>query len=114
MPGMIGLLVGIEEGTPQGFIFMRVAADEAEIISIGVIPAARKKGLASILLLESIKRAAMSDVVKIFFEVAEDNKTAMAFYETFGFQIIGKRLGYYKRSSKKLDAIVYSLNILDK
>ena len=56
----------------------------------------------------------MSDVVKIFFEVAEDNKTAMAFYETFGFQIIGKRLGYYKRSSKKLDAIVYSLNILDK
>ena len=48
MSGMIGLLVGIEEGTPQGFILMRVAADEAEIISIGVIPAARKKGLASI------------------------------------------------------------------
>ena len=114
MPGIIGLLVGIKEEIPQGFILMRVAADEAEIISIGVIPAARKKGLASILLLESIKRAAMSDVVKIIFEVAEDNKAAIAFYETFGFQVIGKRPGYYKRSSKKLDAIVYSLNILDK
>jgi [ribosomal protein S18]-alanine N-acetyltransferase len=111
MPGMIGFLIETEEKIPQGFIMMRVAADEAEIISIGVIPAARKKGLASILLLKSIKRAAISNVAKIFFEVAEDNKAAIAFYKTFGSQIIGKRLGYYKRSSKKIDAIIYSLNI---
>ena len=114
MPGMIGFLIETEEKIPQGFIMMRVAADEAEIISIGVIPAARKKGLASILLLKSIKRAAISNVAKIFFEVAEDNKAAIAFYKTFGSQIIGKRPGYYKRSSKKIDAIIYSLNIWDK
>ena len=111
MPGILGFLIGTEDKIPQGFIMIRVAADEAEIISIGVIPAARKKGLASLLLLKSLKSAAISNVAKIFFEVAEDNKAAIAFYETFGSQIIGKRSGYYKRPSKKVDAIVYSLNL---
>jgi ribosomal-protein-alanine N-acetyltransferase len=114
MAGAIGLLIGANKKRPQGFILLRVAADEAEIISIGVVPEARKKGLASTLLLESIKRAVMSNAIKMLFEVAEDNNAARAFYEKFGFQIIGRRPGYYRRSSKNLDALIYSLNISDK
>jgi ribosomal-protein-alanine N-acetyltransferase len=111
MAGTTGLLIGADVETPQGFILFRVAADEAEIISIGVIPAARKNGLARILLQTSIIEAARKDAAKMFFEVAADNKTARAFYETVGFEIIGKRPRYYNRSSEKLDAIIYSLNI---
>ena len=114
MAGAIGLLIGANKRGPQGFILLRVAAEEAEIISIGVAPEARKNGLASILLLESIKRAVMSNAIKMLFEVAEDNNAARAFYEKFGFQIIGRRPGYYRRSLKKQDALIYSLNISDK
>ena len=114
MAGTTGLLVGAEMEKPLGFILFRVAADEAEVLSIGVIPAARKNGLASILLQASIKVAAKRGVAKMFFEVAADNTAARAFYESVGFEIIGKRPGYYNRSSEKLDAIIYSLDISDK
>jgi len=114
MAGTTGFIAGADVETPQGFILFRVAADEAEIISIGVIPAARKNGLAKILLRASIKGAAMRGAAKMFLEVATDNTAARALYETARFRIIGKRPGYYDRASGKLDAIVYSLNILDK
>ena len=114
MAGTTGLLVGAEMETPQGFILFRVAADEAEVLSIGVIPAARKNGLASILLQASIKVAAKRGVAKMFFEVAVDNSAARALYESVGFKIIGKRPGYYNRSSEKLDAIIYNLHISNK
>ena len=112
MAGAIGLLVWAKKTRPQGFILLRVAADEAEIISIGVIPEARQKGLASILIKEAIKRVLMSNATKMLFEVAENNVAARAFYEKFGFKIVGRRSGYYRQSSKKnLDALVYSLKL---
>ena len=111
MAGTTGLLIGADLETPQGFILFRVASDEAEIISIGVIPAARKNGLAKMLLRASIRGAVIRDAVKMFFEVAVDNVAARAFYETAGFEVIGKRSGYYDRPSKRVDAIIYSLNI---
>jgi ribosomal-protein-alanine N-acetyltransferase len=114
MAGTTGFIVGADAETPQGFILFRVAAGEAEIISIGVIPAARKNGLAKILLRASIEGAAMRDAAKMFLEVATNNTAARALYETAKFKIIGKRPGYYDRASEKLDAIIYSLNILDK
>ena len=114
MVGAIGFIISTEEERPEGFILLRVTADEAEIISIGVIPAARKKGLASRLLKKSIESAILNKTTKMFIEVAENNKAAISLYKTFGFRSIGKRPGYYKRSTKKLDAIIYSLNITDK
>ena len=114
MAGMTGLLIGDSVEAPQGFILFRTAADEAEIISIGVIPAVRKNGLAKMLLRASIKGAARMGAAKISFEVAVDNIAARAFYKMAGFKIIGKRPGYYNRSSEKLDAIIYSLDISDK
>lgn len=114
MAGVIGFIISTGNEKPEGFILLRAMADEAEIISIGVIPTARKKGLASALLKKSIESAAVRDATKIFIEVAENNKAAIAFYETFGFKIVGKRPGYYKRSIKKEDAIIYSFNITNR
>ena len=113
MAGAFGLLIQARSTRPQGFILLRVAADEAEIISIGIVPESRRNGLASNLLQEAIKRVVMRNAIKMLFEVAENNVAARAFYEKFGFQIIGRRSGYYRQSSKKLDAIVYGLNICD-
>ena len=49
MAGAIGLLVCAKNKRPEGFILLRIAADEAEIISIGIVPESRQKGFASIL-----------------------------------------------------------------
>jgi ribosomal-protein-alanine N-acetyltransferase len=114
MAGTTGLLISADVETPQGFILFRVAADEAEIISIGVIPAACKNGLAGILLQASIEAAGKRDATKMFLEVAADNTAARTFYEKAGFKIAGKRPGYYVRASGKLHAIIYSLNITGK
>ena len=111
MAGAIGFLIWAKNTRPQGFILLRVAADEAEIISIGIVPEARQKGLAGILLQEAIKRVLVSNATKMLFEVAENNVAARAFYEKFGFQVVGRRSGYYRQSSKKLDAIIYSLKL---
>jgi len=111
MAGTTGLLIGADVETPQGFILFRVAAHEAEIISIGVIPTARKKGLAQLLLQASIDAAGKRDAVKMFLEVAADNTAARTFYEKAGFEITGKRPGYYGRASGRLDAIIYAVNI---
>ena len=45
-------------GVPAGFALMRVAADEAEVIAIGVRPAQRRRGVGRVLLEEIVARAA--------------------------------------------------------
>jgi [ribosomal protein S18]-alanine N-acetyltransferase len=111
MPGASGLIVTSDDDAPQGFVLMRLAADEAEIISIGVIRQARRSGLADLLLEAAIAQARKEGTTQMFLEVAEDNVAAMALYEKAGFSINGRRTGYYKRTGGNTDAIAYGLKI---
>lgn len=113
MPGAFAL-IGNSDDCPQGFVLFRLAADEAEIISIGVSPNTRRAGLAGRLLQASIDHATKQKCVKMFLEVAEDNTAACALYEKFGFLICGRRPGYYDHEAGKTDALLYSLEITAK
>lgn len=79
----------------SGFIIWRVVADEAEIISIGVTPSARRSGIASALILLMEQELKKSSVVNIFLEVSEVNVPAKNLYEKHGFKPVGTRPGYY-------------------
>lgn len=114
MPGTTGLIVGTDDETPEGFIVYRIAADEAEIITIGVLPDARRGGLAKILLTNALERGTNLGVRKMFLEVAEDNFPAKSFYEKSGFKQAGIRAGYYARPQGRIDALVYSFEITPK
>lgn len=80
---------------PLGFSLMRVTEGEGEILTLGVLEEARRKGIGRLLLSGLCDRLAMFDGNVLYLEVAETNKTAKKLYESFGFQQIGRRKDYY-------------------
>ncbi len=79
----------------NGFVVWRVVADEAEIITIGVHPDARKSGIASAMLAIIENDIKKRGGKKIFLEVAENNEPARKLYEANGYKKIGVRPKYY-------------------
>ena len=98
MPGSFGLLASVT-GLPAGFLLARVAADEAEILSIGVAPDCRRQGIGGQLLERAFACAASSGASRMLLEVAEDNVAARAFYLRHRFAAVGRRPRYYRRAA---------------
>ncbi len=96
---------------PDGFILVRRVADEAEILTLAVRPAARRAGLGGRLLGRAAVLAASGGAGRLFLEVAEGNAAARALYARAGFQEIGRRRAYYRRPDGRAeDALVLGLN----
>ncbi len=96
---------------PDGFILMRTAADEAEILTLAVQPAARRRGLGRELTAAGLARARTLGAERVFLEVAEDNAPARALYGRLGFTEAGRRPAYYASSDgRRRDAFVLALN----
>lgn len=90
-----------------GFAIGRVAADEAELLTIAVAPEARRKGLGRRLLAAFEAEAARRGAAVAFLEVAETNAAARALYTGAGWRETGRRRGYYRvDEATRLDAIV--------
>jgi len=84
-------------GALRGFSLARLAADEAEILTIAVESAWRGRGVGRDLLLETLRRAANAGARAMFLEVDEGNAAALALYRRLGFVKVGERPGYYRR-----------------
>jgi ribosomal-protein-alanine N-acetyltransferase len=100
-PGMWAVLAFPDDAAaaPSGFAVARSVADEAEIVSIGVMPHARRQGVGAALLADTLARAAAQGAASVFLEVAEDNPAARALYVSAGFEKVGRRPGYYRRKT---------------
>jgi ribosomal-protein-alanine N-acetyltransferase len=95
-----------------GFIIGRIAADEAEILSIGVAPEWQKRGIGRRMVEGLVRSARRAEVKRVFLEVASDNFAAGALYTGLGFRPAGGRKDYYKRADgKKVDAIILALDL---
>lgn len=95
----------------DGFILIRVVADEAEILTLAVRPAARRQGLGARLTAQAAAAARSLGAARLFLEVAEDNDAARGLYEALGFQPAGRRRGYYARKDgPAVDALILALN----
>lgn len=79
----------------NGFIVWRAVADEAEIISVGVAPDARRAGIAAAMLGIMENELKKNGIKNIFLEVAEDNQPARQLYKNNGYNEIGVRPKYY-------------------
>jgi ribosomal-protein-alanine N-acetyltransferase len=99
-PGCFGhVLVDGADDRPCGLILLRVAADEAEILTIGVAPESRRRGGAARLLERAVTECAARGVRALFLDVADDNAPARRFYAGHGFSEIGTRPSYYARGA---------------
>ena len=81
---------------PLGFLILSQVADEAEIVSVGVAPRARRKGVGDALVRLAIRTAQRERAHALFLEVDENNAAAVALYRRLGFTQVGERTGYYK------------------
>lgn len=79
----------------NGFIVWRATLDEAELITIGVAPDARRGGIAAAMLGIMEGELKKNGIKKIFLEVAENNHPARKLYEANGYHKIGTRPKYY-------------------
>ena len=95
-----------------GFIMSRMAADEAEILSVAVTSARRGKGVARRLLDLHMRRLAGLGTRVIFLEVDEGNIAALRLYRRAGFREVGRRDGYYlDASGNRSTALVLRRNL---
>ena len=78
-----------------GFVLFRSAADEAEILTVAVNPASRRRGVGRALMEEAIRRLYAERIGSLFLEVDGGNAAAIALYEMLEFIPVGERSGYY-------------------
>jgi ribosomal-protein-alanine N-acetyltransferase len=103
IPGGFGLL-----HPSGGIVLARVAADEAEILTLAVLPPVQRSGIATALLHEAAQVAAGMGSRSVFLEVSVANTVARRIYTRAGFVEAGRRLNYYSDNS---DALVLRLDV---
>jgi ribosomal-protein-alanine N-acetyltransferase len=96
-------------GAPAaGFILVRAAPGEEEVLLVAVVPGARGKGLGEALLRRAAADAKARRAERLFLELRANNP-ARALYTRIGFQPIGMRKEYYQAADgTKLDAITFA------
>ena len=81
----------------RGFALARLAADEAEVLTIAVASAMRNRGVGRALMVDIAARLAAARVRSLFLEVERSNMAALALYRRLGFLEVGQRRGYYRK-----------------
>jgi ribosomal-protein-alanine N-acetyltransferase len=79
-----------------GFCLSRLAADEAEILSVAIASAQRGRGLSRDLLQQHLRQLAGRGIARVFLEVEETNQPARRLYDRAGFRTVGRRERYYR------------------
>lgn len=101
--------VSVEGEQVQAALVLWRVLDEAHIATVAVHPTLRRRGLG-----KGIIRAAMdaayAEGARIFhLEVRAGNLPALALYEQFGFQVVGRREKYYMDNGE--DALLMTLRL---
>ncbi len=110
-PGVAGFLL-TEETSDIGMAICRVVADEAELLTVAVDPAHRRRGAARLLLGAVVDRVRGDGARTLFLEVGADNPGARTLYDSLGFITAGRRAGYYPRHGRPAaDAVIMRLNL---
>lgn len=91
---------------PVGFVLGQAAGDDAEILTIAVVPRHQRHGYGKYLLQCALDEATQLNAQRLLLEVAADNRAAQALYRKFGFADVGARRGYYKRGAILVDALL--------
>ncbi len=99
-PGCCGV---VAEG---GLALLRIAGDEAEVLTLAVAPGWRRLGLGRRLLSAGLGEAARGGAAAALLEVAPNNVAARQLYAAAGFAEVGRRRAYYPDGG---DALVLRL-----
>jgi ribosomal-protein-alanine N-acetyltransferase len=94
-PGAFAFLA-IEQDALAGFVLVRAAVGEAEILSLGISPDMRRRGIGAALIRTACLHADEAGVLDVFLEVSVENAAARELYAHLGFREVGRRADYYE------------------
>lgn len=101
-----------DETEPVGFVISRLAAGEAEVISVVVSRSRRGEGLARSLMASHLDLLARRGVREVFLEVEDGNEPADRLYRHLGFREVGRRPAYYPKSDgSRVAAVLMRLDL---
>lgn len=104
--------VAVKDGTAIGYIGANNIADEVYITNIAVLPKNREQGIGALLLQILTTFSEKEKANFITLEVRESNAPAVALYEKYGFQPVGKRKNFYRDPQE--DAVIYTKYFTDR
>jgi len=114
-PAVFGILVcpaGTARDHAAGFVLVREAAGEAEILTIAVDGRQKRVGLGWRLMQAATSEAVRRGAEELFLEVDETNVGAIALYRKLGFAKVGERHAYYAHAgSERTTALVMRLDL---
>ena len=93
-----------------GYIGFWSIVDEAHISTLAVHPSERRTGIGEGLLIHAMEDAESIGAEVVTLEVRGSNQPAIMLYQKFGFEVVGRRPGYYQDNSE--DAILMTLRDL--
>jgi [ribosomal protein S18]-alanine N-acetyltransferase len=105
LPGGFGYLAW-RQGAPAGFILARDLGGEVEILSVGVLPGWRRRGIGRALMDAVVAEAQRRRAGSLVLEVATENDAARELYAACGFVQVGRRPRYYRRPDGRADALI--------
>ena len=100
-----------ENGGIRGYAILMPAADEAELLNIGVAAAQQRKGLGRAILAEMLDVARARQLRRVFLEVRPSNAAAIALYRSAGFGETGVRRDYYRNEDGSEDAVTMACEL---
>jgi [ribosomal protein S18]-alanine N-acetyltransferase len=110
LSGVFGYLAW-QDDAALGFVVARDLGEEAEILSIGTLPPARRRGIGRALLGCVAAQSRQRGLGSVVLEVAADNEAARQLYAVHGFLQVGRRPHYYRRAEGSADALILRLGI---
>lgn len=102
-------MIAESQGARVGYGGIWVRPDAAEIMTIGVVASAQRKGFGAAILDELLHAARNGGSPEVFLEVRASNDAAQNLYGRNGFEAVGRRPRYYQSDGE--DAIVMRLEI---
>ncbi|MCG5261650.1 ribosomal-protein-alanine N-acetyltransferase [Cupriavidus gilardii] len=105
--GHIGLTLRDPAGALAGYAVLMPVVDEMHLLNITIEPARHRRGLGKLLLAVALATAHQHRLPNVLLEVRPSNTAALALYEAAGFEVIGRRKGYYPAAGgAREDALV--------
>ena len=105
-PGVAFCLIAIgARGNVVGFCSFWRVVDELHINNLAVLPAYRRRGVATALLTHVLEEGVALSARRTTLEMRRSNTTAQALYERFGFTLTAVRAAYYTHPVE--DALIY-------
>ncbi len=96
----------------KGYLIARRIGKELEILSLGVDKSNRRLGLAKKMLSKLLNIEKKNKPKRILLEVSVENKIAIKFYKSSGFNICNLRKNYYSDRNKRISAYTMAKDII--